>query len=214
MHTLARGDILGGYTYAKPSSRELRPITQSLHVGNTDILGRNSSTKLPYIGAAQLRIHLPILARQPARRVTRKSHISVLKSAARRLLERGTCAPEVPVCPHEHGQLGRVVRAEPWPRRDVGKVAGIEVAECQAVCLLAEAGGLSGWTEEGGKAGLEGNGLVGSVGIVWGKGNAIFCVGTDDGRLFFFCQPSSEGEFGMDGRPTISAWRLCRARSV
>lgn len=76
-----------------------------------------------------------------------------------------------------------MVRAEPWPWRDVGEIAGVEVTERRAACLLAEASGLGGRAKESGQAGLEGNGLVGSVRVVRGEGNTVFGICADDGWL-------------------------------
>lgn len=76
-----------------------------------------------------------------------------------------------------------MVCAEPWLWRDVGEIAGVEVTERRAACLLAEASGLGGWAEEGGQAGLEGNRLVGSARVVWGEGNTVFGVCADYGWL-------------------------------
>lgn len=159
------------------------PITQSLQIRNIDILGCNFSTELPHIGVAQRRVNLPALARQPTGRITCKGHIGILESATRRILQLGACAAEVSVRAHEQRQLGRVVRAEPWLRRYVGEVAGVEVTERRATSLLAEASGLSSWAEESGQGRLKGNRLVGSARVVWGEGNTVLGICADDGWL-------------------------------
>lgn len=79
-----------------------------------------------------------------------------------------------------------MVCAEPRPGRYVGEIAGVEVAERRAACLLAEASGLGGWAKEGGQAGLKGNGLVGSARVVRGEGNTVFGVCADDGWLLLW----------------------------
>lgn len=76
-----------------------------------------------------------------------------------------------------------MVGAEPWLWRDVGEVAGVEVSERRATCLLAKASGLSSWAEESGQARLKGNRLVGSARVVWGEGDTVFGICADDGWL-------------------------------
>lgn len=68
-------------------------------------------------------------------------------------------------------------------RRDVGEIAGVEVTERGAACLLAEASGLGSRAKESGQAGLEGDGLIRSARIVWGEGNTVFGICADDGWL-------------------------------
>lgn len=97
-----------------------------------------------------------------------------------------------------------MVRAEPRLWRDVGEIAGVEVAERCAACLLAEASGLGGWAEEGGQAGLEGNGLVGSIRVVRSEGNTVFGICADDGWLL-----SWSAEFKLEVCEGQNMYNLC-----
>lgn len=77
-----------------------------------------------------------------------------------------------------------MIRALPWPWRDVAEVASVEIAVGQAACLLSEPDGLGRRAEEDRQQCLEGKGLVRSAWHVWSKSLSVLCVRADDGRLY------------------------------